>query len=289
MKKIFLVFIIFLVISGCAKIDLDSSQYSEKNNESFSVNGKKIVAHFIDVGQGDANFIELPNDKVMLIDAGVASSSTKIINYIKNLGYTKIDYVVATHPHADHIGGLSEVISSFDIGQIYMPKAVSTSKTYENLLLTIKDKGLTIKTGKAGIEILNEDNLKIIIMAPNGEKYTNLNNYSIILKIIYGDVSLLYTGDAEIESLNEIEEDISASILKVGHHGSDTSTTKEFLEKVKPKYAIISVGEDNSYGHPATSTIKLLKEYTNNIYRTDLNGDVVISSDGINIELETER
>lgn len=253
------------------------------------MNGKKIVAHFIDVGQGDANFIELPNDKVMLIDAGVASSSTKIINYIKNLGYTKIDYVVATHPHADHIGGLSEVISSFDIGNIYMPKAVSTSKTYENLLLTIKDKGLTIKTGKAGIEILNEDNLKIIIMAPNGEKYTNLNNYSIILKIIYGDVSLLYTGDAEIESLNEIEEDISASILKVGHHGSDTSTTKEFLEKVKPKYAIISVGEDNSYGHPATSTIKLLKEYTNNIYRTDLNGDVVISSDGINIELETER
>lgn len=276
-------------MSGCTQLDLDIPSFSSSNENSFTANGDMLVAHFIDVGQGDANFIELPNGETMLIDAGIQSSGDDIIEYIENLGYTDIDYVVSTHPHADHIGGMALVIEAFNVENIYMPKAVSTSKTYENLLETIQNRGLSIKTGRAGVEILNTDDLNIILLAPTKESYNNLNNYSIVLKITYGDVSFLYTGDAEEESLEEITGDLKADVLKVGHHGSNTSTTKSFLEKVKPEYAIISVGAKNSYGHPNSSTLELLEEYTNNIYRTDINGTVIIRSDGVNIEVEKER
>lgn len=289
MKKILLSLLIIIFVSGCTQLDLDIPSFSSSNENSFTANGDMLVAHFIDVGQGDANFIELPNGETMLIDAGIQSSGDDIIEYIENLGYTDIDYVVSTHPHADHIGGMALVIEAFNVENIYMPKAVSTSKTYENLLETIQNRGLSIKTGRAGVEILNTDDLNIILLAPTKESYNNLNNYSIVLKITYGDVSFVYTGDAEEESLEEITGDLKADVLKVGHHGSNTSTTKSFLEKVKPEYAIISVGAKNSYGHPNSSTLELLEEYTNNIYRTDINGTVIIRSDGVNIEVEKER
>lgn len=289
MKKILLSLLIIIFVSGCTQLDLDIPSFSSSNENSFTANGDMLVAHFIDVGQGDANFIELPNGETMLIDAGIQSSGDDIIEYIENLGYTDIDYVVSTHPHADHIGGMALVIEAFNVENIYMPKAVSTSKTYENLLETIQNRGLSIKTGRAGVEILNTDDLNIILLAPTKESYTNLNNYSIVLKITYGDVSFLYTGDAEEESLDEITGNLKADVLKVGHHGSNTSTTKSFLEQVKPEYAIISVGAKNSYGHPNSSTLELLEEYTNNIYRTDINGTVIIRSDGVNIEVEKER
>lgn len=290
MKKIILMLLVLMGVSGCTQLDLDiPSSSGLENDKNFVASDDKIISHYIDVGQGDASFIEFPNGEVMLIDAGIASSSEKIIEYIQSLGYNQIDYVIATHPHADHIGGMAEVIKTFDIGTIYMPKAVSTSKTYENLLKTIKDKGLSIKTGKAGVNVLQEEDLTIEMLAPNQDKYSSLNNYSIVLKITYGNTSFLYTGDAEELSEKEITGNVEADVLKVGHHGSDTSSSEEFLEKVNPKYAIISVGEDNSYGHPASSTIKKLEKYTNHIYRTDLNGTVVVTSDGVNIEVKTER
>ena len=288
MKKIFLILLLLFGISGCAKLNTDPSISSDEETP-FVASEKQLVAHFLDVGQADANVIELPNGELMLIDAGLSGSSEEIIQYIQDLGYDEIDYVVATHPHADHIGGMAEVIDAFQIGNIYMPRAVSTSKTYENLLEVIQDKGLTIKTGKIGVKVLEEEDLSIEMFAPVGDDYSNLNNYSIVLKIIYGDVSFLYTGDAEEENLEKITGDIEADVLKVGHHGSDTSTSKDFLEKVQPEYAIISVGEGNSYGHPASSTIELLKEYTNHIYLTNENGTVVVSTDGVNIDVETER
>ena len=289
MKRI-LAFLLLIGVCGCANVNLDSSPASNEveDQKPFVASEDELVVHFIDVGQGDSSFIELPNGDTMLIDAGTASYGDDIIEYIESLGYQDIDYVVATHPHADHIGGMAEVIDAFDIETVYMPKAVSTSKTYENLLETIQDKGLSIHTGRAGVEVLNTDDLTILMFAPVQEEYSNLNNYSIVLKITYGDTSFLYTGDAE-DSLDEITGDIKADVLKVGHHGSDTSTTSDFLARVNPSYAVISVGEGNSYGHPALSTIELLEGYTSNIYRTDLNGTVVISSDGVNINVDTER
>lgn len=289
MKKIIIILVFLVLISGCAKLNLDLPNSNSTTNNEFEANEDELIAHFIDVGQGDANFIELPNGDTLLIDAGEAYESDTVINYIENLGYTDIDYIIGSHPHTDHIGGLADIIKTFDVTTIYMPKAVSTSKTYENLLETIKNKGLNIHTGKAGVEVLSEDNLSIEILAPNEEKYSSLNNYSIVLKITYGNVSFLYTGDAESLSEEEITSDVSADILKVGHHGSDTSTSDEFLARVNPSYVIISVGANNSYNHPSASTIEKLEKYTNNIYRTDINGSIIVRTNGINIEVETEK
>ncbi len=288
MKKFLIIILLLFGVNGCA-INVPESQANPIEEKEFVASDEELVAHFIDVGQGDANFIELPNGDTMLIDAGIASSGDDITKYIEDLGYTDIDYVIATHPHADHIGGMAEVIESFDIGTVYMPKAVSTSKTYENLLETIAFKDLMINTGKAGVEVLREDDLVILMLAPVQDSYANLNNYSIVLKITYGNISFLYTGDAEEESLEEITGDLTADVLKVGHHGSDTSTTDDFLGQVRPKYAVISVGDKNSYSHPSKSTISKLEKYTDNIYRTDLNGTVIIRSDGINVDVKTER
>lgn len=287
MKKIVGILLLLFTLSGCTTLDFPSSSGLENN--SFTPTDNKLVAHFIDVGQGDASFIELPNKKTMIIDAGESYESDVVISYIEELGYDYIDYVIATHPHTDHIGGLRDVLDTFDVDSIYMPKAISTSKTYENLLNTIDKHGYKVKTGKKGVEIVNEDDLKIDIVAPCQDSYSNLNNYSIVLKITYGEVSFLYTGDAEITSLKEITDDISADVLKVGHHGSNTSTSKEFLDLVKPSYAIISVGKNNRYDHPNSSTIKLLEEYTDKIYRTDISGNIVVTSDGQNIEVEVEK
>ena len=180
MKKIIIILVFLVLISGCAKLNLDLPNSNSTTNNEFEANEDELIAHFIDVGQGDANFIELPNGDTLLIDAGEAYESDTVINYIENLGYTDIDYVIGSHPHTDHIGGLADIINTFDVTTIYMPKAVSTSKTYENLLETIKNKGLNIHTGKAGVEVLSEDNLSIEILAPNEEKYSSLNNYSIV-------------------------------------------------------------------------------------------------------------
>lgn len=289
MKKYIFLLITLLSLAGCTipysqgepVIDEAKVQVDSLNDE--------VVAHFLDVGQADSAILELPNQRFMLIDAGEAKDSLQIIDYLKNLGIKKLDYVIATHPHADHIGGLASVIKEFDIGSIYMPKVVATSKTYENLLTTISEKNLKIKTGKAGVEILNEENLKINIVAPNQEKYSGYNNHSIVLKITYGNISYLFTGDAEKESEEEITDDIACEVLKVAHHGSDTSTSEEFLKKVAPKYAIISVGAGNKYNHPAEITISKLQKYTNNIYRTDLNGNIIIKTDGQDIEVKTSK
>lgn len=280
MKKIFLLIILLFSISGCTK--LSETSYSYPTDEV-------LVSHFLDVGQADSSFIELPNKETILIDAGEAKSSDIISNYIKDLGYQKIDYVIATHPHADHIGGMRDIIETFEVGDIYMPKVASTSKTYENLLLKIQEKGFKIHTGKSGVEIINNDNLRVEMLAPNKEKYSSYNNYSIVLKITYKEKVFIYMGDAEELSESEITSNIKSDVLKVGHHGSDTSSSTNFLKRVRPSYAIISVGENNKYNHPASSTIKRLEKYTNNIYRTDLNGNIIVTSDGVDITVNTEK
>ncbi len=248
-----------------------------------------IEIHFIDVGQGDSIFIELPNEETMLIDAGEESEGKIVSDYIKTIGYAKIDYLIGTHPHSDHIGGVSYIINNFDIGKIYMPKVVSTSKTYENLLNTIFDNGLKVNNAKAGVNILNSENLNIDILAPNSESYSDLNNYSAVLKITYGDRKFLFMGDAETKSENEIISDVSADVIKVGHHGSDSSSSQSFVNKVSPKYAIIMVGSGNKYNHPYQSIVDRWINVGATIYRTDLNGNIVVTSDGNSLEVSTSK
>ena len=282
MKKKYTVIltIIFMILAGA--FELFQGTVAITPSEDLKV-------HFLDVGQGDSIFIELPTNETILIDASIKDASNKIINYLREENVSKIDYVFATHPHSDHIGGMSAVIKTFDIGQIYMPKAVTTTKTYENLLLTIKDKNLKIKTAKAGNTIIDTDDLKLVVLAPNQDSYESLNNYSIVLKLTYKEKSFLFMGDAETLSEKEITGDIQADVLKVGHHGSRTSTSQAFLNKVNPSYAVISVGLNNDYKHPHQEVIDRLEKKNIKIYRTDQNGDIIFTTDGYNIDVKVEK
>ena len=287
MRKVRIVCLIVLclLVVGC------SSPFVETDNKASvsTFSGDTLRVNYIDVGQGDSIFIELPNKETMLIDAGEAYKSDSVINYLNNLGIKRIDYVVGTHPHTDHIGGLESVINTFDIGSIYMPNAISTSKTYEDLLTTISNKGLKVKTAKSGVVVLNEDNLKLEFIAPNSDNYSNLNNYSAVLKLTYLDNTFLFMGDAETLSEDEITSDVKADVIKVGHHGSDSSSSVEFVKKVNPEYAIIMVGEGNSYNHPYQSIINRYLSMDAKVLRTDLDGNIICDSDGIDVSCKGDK
>lgn len=270
------------------KLTKNKKQKDKNENNNDIIENDLIKIHYIDVGQGDAIFIELPNKKTMLIDAGESSKGKIVSNYITKLKYYKIDYIVGTHPHTDHIGGLAYIINNFDVENIYMPKAISTSKTYENLLNTISQKGLKITTAKADVNIINENNLEINIIAPNRE-YSDLNNSSAVIKITYGNRKFLFMGDAETKSENDIISDVSADVIKIGHHGSDTSSGQTFINKVKPKYVIIMVGNNNQYDHPYQITIDKWINAGAKVYRTDINGNIVVTSDGNSLEINSVR
>ena len=287
MKKIRIVLLIILclLVVGCANPFVESDD--KTSISTFS--GDTLRVNYIDVGQGDSIFIQLPNKETMLIDAGEAYESDNVINYLNNLGITKIDYAVGTHPHTDHIGGLEEVINTFDIGSIYMPRASSTSKTYEDLLTTISNKGLKIKTAKSGVVVLDDDNLKLEFIAPNSDSYSELNNYSAVLKLTYLDNTFLFMGDAETLSEDEITYDVDADVIKVGHHGSDSSSGIEFVKKVSPEYAIIMVGEGNSYNHPYQSIIDRYESVGAKVLRTDLDGNIVCDSDGVDVTCKGDK
>lgn len=276
-----------ILIIACFLAFYNIYSKDDGNKNSFNSEGN-LVVHYLDVGQGDATFIELPNKETMLIDAGEKQEGKTVVNYIKDLGYDTIDYVIGTHPHSDHIGGLEEVINTFNIKNIYMPKVVANSKIYEDLLLSIKNKGNTVKKTYVGVNLIESDELNASFLSPTKEEYSNLNNYSAVLKITYGNNTFLFMGDAEIEVEKDISSFASCDVLKVGHHGSDTSSSLDFIKSVNPKYAIISVGKDNKYGHPVESILKRYQENNTEIYRTDLNGTVKVIADGNSITIDKE-
>lgn len=286
--------LIILAIVFVAVLTTRITTDNESSQSVLSTGDGSITVHFLDVGQGDSEFIELPNGECMLIDASISEYGDDIAEYITACGYSKIDYLVATHPHADHIGGMRTVVNSLDIGEVYMPKAVSNSKTFEKLLTAISDKGLQINTAKAGKTIYSDDQLEITILSPIRDEYDDLNNYSVVIKITYGQSDFLFVGDAEELSENDLLEDsyndLSSDVLKVGHHGSSSSSSVAFLDAVMPKYSVISCGIDNSYGHPHEESMLRLAKTGTQIYRTDLEGTVIITSDGNdNFEVKTEK
>ena len=288
--EILIILLAFLIINNQDKIkNLFNQNNNQNQNDYINTNNDLLKVHYLDVGQGDSIFVELPNNETMLIDAAESYQSENIINYLKNLNYQKIDYVIGTHPHTDHIGGLKDIINTFEIGKIYMPKVVSTTKTYESLLMAIKDKNLKINTAKAGTSIIDTDALKINILAPNNSTYTELNNYSAVTKITYGTTKFLFMGDAEKLSENEIKENVTADVIKIGHHGSNTSSSIDFIKKVNAKYGIISVGLNNKYNLPKEETITKWENSGTKIYLTSTNGTIRASSDGTNIKIESEK
>lgn len=240
---------------------------------------KPLFVEFIDVGQGDSVLVVAPDGKSMLIDAGDSGNFPVIQKRLQEHGVTKIDVLVATHPHADHIGSMSEVIKNFPIGEIYMPEITHTSKTFENLLYTIQGKNYGINIGEKGIKIPFGNTASMTVLSPSGTP-KDLNNASIVLMLQYGKNKFLFMGDAEKEAESSLSGDLSADVIKIGHHGSSTSTTRAFIEKVSPTFAVISVGKGNSYGHPTEDVLARLHDLKIKTYRTDLSGHITFTSDG---------
>lgn len=252
-------------------------------NESSS----NLKIYFVDVGQADCILIN-DNNEYSLIDAGNNEDGEKLVKYFKDLGITKFKYVFGTHAHEDHIGGMDNIIENFQIEHFYMPDAITTTRTFEEVLDALEVKNIAFETPKEDENLTFSDtDFKVLHV---GKDKKDLNDTSIVLKLTYKNTSYLFMGDATSSVEKDIlNKDIKSDVLKVGHHGSQYSSTISFLKKVSPKYAIIEVGKNNSYNHPKEVTLKKLEDLGTKIYRTDEDGTIILTSDGENMSFETVK
>lgn len=245
-----------------------------------------LVVEYIDVGQADCILLSCDNE-YMLIDAGNNNDGDSVVNYIKNLGANSLKYVVGTHPHADHIGGLDDVILSFDVDKVLLPNVTTNTQTFSDVLNAIETTNTPVSIPNVN-DTFNLGDTKITVLS--AAQSDNLNNTSIVLRADYGENSFLFMGDAEVEVENTMLSsglNLNCDVLKVGHHGSDTSTSSEFLAAVSPTTAIISCGENNSYGHPSQSTLDKLSNIP--VYRTDINGTIISMTNGNNLSFTASK
>jgi len=298
MKKIILTLLTLFCLVGCnneniliQQAELKDVKTNQVVEQEILASGKPLEIHFIDVGQADCILIK-SNGKFMLIDAGNNDDADLIQRYLKSQNIQELEYVIGTHPHEDHIGSLDTVINNFDIKNIIMPKKATNTNTFEDVVTAIENKKLSITLPKVG-DKYKVGEAEFVILSPVKEEYgSNLNNYSVGILLTYGDNKFIFTGDAE----KEVEEDIlntkinvDADLMKMGHHGSTTSNSEEFLEKISPTIAVITCGKDNSYGHPHQEILDTLNKRNIETYRTDLQGNIIVTSDGENIDVKTDK
>ncbi len=295
-KLISLILCLFLIFSvaGCENVFTSTPTPEAPSTSTSSITTQEEVTgslrvEFLDVGQADCSLAFLPDGKILLVDAGDRGDGEEILSYIKSRGIEKIDFLVATHPHADHIGGMADIINELEIGKIFAPrvaaKDIPTSKTYEDFLMAVKQKGLKFTAAQKGATLFEGEGYKAVCFAPVKSEYDDLNSYSVVFNLIFGSHSVLFTGDAESDSEEDMLNsgfDLDCDILKVGHHGSSSSSSWQFLNSTTPDYAVISCGEDNSYNHPHKETLTSLENLKGlkKILRTDLDKTIVFTLDG---------
>lgn len=278
---------ILLVVILCISFFVYLSNRNVQTAQSAPSDNSSLSVMVIDVGQGDSILVTSETGDTMLIDAGEKSSTAAIFEELDERGIKDIDVLVATHPHADHIGGLQSIIETYSIGAVYMPDKKSDSKTYKNLIKTIDANGIQIIEAYAGLSFTLGE-AECMIVSPEKNADEDANNESVTIFLDYFDTEFLFTGDMENEAEEAVLEAgyfIDADVLKIAHHGSSTGTTEEFLHKVSPDFAAISCGEDNRYGHPHEETLDLLEAYGLEPLRTDLVGDILFLSDGQDIQV----
>ena len=271
----------FLLTTGSCKL------YTPKQYAEGEANAKLIV-HFIDVGQGDSILLE-SNDEFVLIDAGERDSGETVSDYITERGADELKYVIATHPHTDHAGGLRTVLNDIDAENFITTETDCATNTWTKLLTTVESKKINYIDAKVG-DSYTFGNASFTILGPLSDSYDGYNNYSVVTKVTCGDISFMMAGDAEKESEYEMVasgEDLSADVLKCGHHGSSTSTTAKFLKAVNPSYAVISCGKDNEYGHPHKETLQKLNTLGCQILRTDEMGTIIAYTDGTGLSFSS--
>ncbi len=271
---------------------VESGTESEKESEDTTTqviqHGLKV--HFIDVGQADAALL-ISGDSAMLIDGGNVEDSSRIYSYLDRLGISHLDYIVGTHAHEDHMGGLSGALQKASVGVIYAPRTENDAKFYQSFKSKVASAGKSIAHPDSGTSF-NLGSCSVELYCPTYENEDDLNNTSIITKVVCGDTSFLFTGDAEYSEEHDILSqgyDLSATVLKAGHHGSDTSSSYQFLREVMPEYVVISVGKGNQYGHPDEDALSRFRDAGAKVYRTDLQGDIIVESNGKDITVTTAR
>lgn len=259
-------------------------------NKGTDTTSAPLTVSFVDVGQADCTLIENAG-KYALIDAGNNEDGPLLVKYFESLGIKGFEYVFATHAHEDHIGGMDDIINNFKIKNFYMPDAITTTKTFEDVLTALENNKVTFKTPTTGetFELQAEVPATFTVLSVNSDE-SNLNDTSIVLKLKYNTTTFLFMGDASSKIENTIlDKSIQSDVLKVGHHGSKTSTSNRFLEKVNPKYAVISVGKGNSYSHPNIETLNRLAKKDVKVYRTDELGTIIAKSNGTIINFENVK
>lgn len=262
-------------------------ELSEQLSITPVVSSKPLNVHFVDVGQGDAVIVQAPNGRAMLIDGGNWGKGQEVVQYNRSLGIDQLEYVVATHPDADHIGGLIAVLNSIKIKNFIDSGKEHTSETYEKMLSLIETKHIPYIVPNIGDQLKLDEEMQIEVLNVNSTASDN-NDASIVLKLTYGEVSFLLMADAEsnVENQLRVTKDVRATVLKIGHHGSNTSSSKSFIQAVQPEVAILSYANDNEYGHPHAETIENLREIQSKIYGTGESGTITVTTNGTTYEVD---
>lgn len=276
--------------SAISMLDGQTSMSYDSDRQSSEADGT-LEVHFIDVGQADAIVI-VQGDNAMLVDAGESATGEKVVEYIASLGIKKLEYAVGTHPHSDHIGAMRMIINSFEIGKIFMPSVEHDTYTYEKTLTLIDEKGIKLTAPKPMDKIkLGEASITFLSPDPSTE-FDDLNDYSITFILDYGEFSAMFTGDMGTKPENIILEsgyDIDCDVLKIAHHGSKTASSEAFIDAVAPEYGVITAEPNADSNLPAKTIVERYESRGIRLYRTDINGNIVMRTDGENIEFETEK